>query len=160
MKIEIRQYKNSDLSKITEIWNGIIDEELYFPWCEHFSEGKAEYVLSKETAVFSAFANDSLVGFYLLHPNSSGKCSHVANAMYAVEKEYRRKGIGTKLIQHSLSEARKHGFHAMQYNSVVATNPSAQIYANLGFEKVGIVKDGFKLTENSYADLFIFYMIF
>ena len=112
--------------------------------------------MSKETAVFSAFVDDKLVGFYLLHPNSSGKCSHVANAMYAVEKEYRRRGVGTKLIRHSLSKARKHEFYSMQYNSVVATNPSAQIYSNLGFEKVGIVKDGFKLTENSYADLFIF----
>ena len=159
MKISIKQYKNNDLSRITEIWNKIIDEAIYFPWNEHFSEGKTEYVLSKETVVFSAFVDDKLVGFYLLHSNFSGKCSHAANAMYAVEKEYRRKGIGTKLIQHSLDEAKKHGFHAMQFNSVVATNPSAQIYSNLGFEKVGTIKDGFKLTEDNYADLSIFYMV-
>jgi len=45
----------------------------------------------------------------------------------------------------------------MQFNSVVATNPSAKIYFNLGFEKAGVIKDGFKLTDTEYADLIIFH---
>lgn len=74
-----------------------------------------------------------------------------------MEKEFRCKGIGTKLITHSLHEAKKYGFMAMLYNSVVAINPSMSIYKKLGFEQIGIIKNGYKLIYGNYADLVIFY---
>lgn len=156
----IKKYNNDDILKITKIWNDIIDEGSSFHWDEHFSPEKVQYILSQQTETYCAYADNELAGFYLLHPNSSGKCKHIANAMYAVKKEYRCKGIGTKLIKHSLEEAKKHGFIAMQYNSVVAGNPSIGIYQKLGFEQVGIIKNGYKAEDNNFLDLIIFYISF
>ena len=159
MNIEIRKYNNNNIPEMTKIWNDIIDEGTSFPWDEHFSPEKVQYVLSQQTATYCAYADNELVGYYLLHPNSSGRCKHVANGLYAVEKEFRGIGIGTKLIIHSLHEAKKHGFTAMQYNSVVAINPSMSIYKKIGFEQVGIIKNGYKLINGNYSDLVIFYML-
>jgi ribosomal protein S18 acetylase RimI-like enzyme len=109
--------------------------------------------------VYCAYKDNIVIGFYILHPNSSGRCGHIANALYAVKSEYRQKGIGKKLVEHSLEIAKKYGFLGIQYNSVVESNPSIIIYEKLGFEKIGIIKNGFKNINGEYKNLIIFYKL-
>lgn len=160
MDINLRKYNLNDIGNITKIWNEIIDEGNSFHWEEHQPEGKIEYILSTQTEVYCACINDVLVGFYLLHPNSSGRGKHIANALYAVSKKYRRKGIGTLLVKHSLDIAKEYGFIGMQYNSVVESNNSIHIYNKLGFEKIGIIKNGFFDKNKNYQNIVIFYKYF
>ena len=127
MDIILRKYVPNDISIITRIWNEIIDEGTSFHWEEHFFESQVEYIISTQTEVYYACINNNPVGFYLLHPNANGRCKHIANAMHAVESKYRQKGIGTKLVEHSLEMAKEHGFIGMQYNSVVESNYSINI---------------------------------
>ena len=65
------------------------------------------------------------MGAYILRPNESGGGSHVANAAFMVAPEARGHGIGRAMGEHCLSEARRLGFRAMQFNFVVSTNESA-----------------------------------
>jgi predicted N-acetyltransferase YhbS len=44
----------------------------------------------------------------------------VANAGYVVAEHGRRQRFGSRLCQHSLQEARRLGFRAMQFNLVVS----------------------------------------
>ena len=155
--ISIKKYTADDLYIIVDIWNEIIDEGNSFHWIEHLPEGKIEYILSTQTEVYCAYINKIVVGFYLLHPNSSGRCAHIANALYAVKSDHRHKGIGKKLVEHSLEIAKKHNFKGMQYNSVVESNYSIRIYEKLGFERVGIIKNGFQNKSNEYQNIIIFY---
>jgi ribosomal protein S18 acetylase RimI-like enzyme len=157
MEVVLRKYNSNDVSIITKIWNEIIDEGTSFHWEEPFPEGKVEYIISTQTEVCCACVNNVPVGFYLLHPNLNGRCKHIANALYAVENKYRQKGIGTKLVKHSLEIAREHGFIGMQYNSVVESNYSIKIYEKMGFEQIGIIKNGFLDVKNNYQNLIIFY---
>jgi len=159
MDIILRKYTHNDIAIITKILNEIIDEGTSFHWEEHFSEGKVEYIISTQTEVYCACINDIPVGFYLLHPNSNGRCKHIANALYAVERKYRQKGIGTKLVEHSLEMAKEHGFIGMQYNSVVESNHSIKIYKKLGFEQIGIIKNGFLDINKKYQKIIIFYKL-
>jgi L-amino acid N-acyltransferase YncA len=142
---------------ITKIINEIIDEGNSFHWINHLPEGKVEYILSTQIEVNCAYINDIVIGFYLLHPNSSGRCEHIANALYAVKNDHRHKGIGKKLVEHSLETAKKYNFMGMQYNSVVESNNSIKIYEKLGFEKIGIIKNGFKNINGEYKNMLIFY---
>ncbi len=64
----------------------------------------------------------TVVGTYYLRPNSLALGAHVANAGYVVAEHCRRRGIGSRLCQHSLQAARRLGFRAMQFNLVVSTN--------------------------------------
>ncbi|MEB3209438.1 MAG: GNAT family N-acetyltransferase [Synechococcus sp.] len=64
----------------------------------------------------------AVVGTYYLKPNSLSLGAHVANAGYVIAEYCRRKGIDSRLCQHSLQAARRLGFRAMQFNLVVCTN--------------------------------------
>ena len=50
----------------------------------------------------------------------------IANASYAVSSSFRGKGIGRKLVEHSLETAAALGFRILQFNAVVATNTAAR----------------------------------
>jgi L-amino acid N-acyltransferase YncA len=157
MDYKIGLYTESYLDDIYDIWNEAIDDGLTLHWTEHIPQSKVEYIISTQIECICAVSNYKCIGFYILHPNSSGRCSHIANALYIVKKEFRDKGIGSALVKNSLEKAKEHGFIAMQYNSVVASNKSVNIYIKSGFQKVGLIPNGFKLNENQYEDLLILY---
>lgn len=157
MNFEIIGYSKEYLHEICDIWNEANDEGLTLPWEEHFEQGKVEYIIGMQTECFCAVSGGECVGFYILHPNSSGRGGHIANALYIVKKQFRKQGIGSALVNHSLQKAKEHSFSAMQFNSVVASNDSIRIYLKLGFEKVGLIPDGFRKKENQYEDLLILY---
>src|SRR5258707_15680718 len=66
-----------------------------------------------------------VAGTYILRPNQSGGGSHVANAGFMVSASARGKGLGRAMAEHCLCEARRLGFRAMQFNSVISTNTAA-----------------------------------
>ena len=48
-----------------------------------------------------------IVGTYILRPNQSGPGSHVANAAFMVARDSEGFGIGRRMAEHCLSEARR-----------------------------------------------------
>ena len=67
-------------------------------------------------------------------------------------------GIGRAMAEHCLSEARRLGFRAMQFNYVIATNTSAiRLWQDLGFKAVGTLSDAFCHPENGYVDVYVMY---
>ena len=49
--------------------------------------------------------------------------------------------MGRTMVEHSLREARRLGFDAMQFNLVFDSNPARGMYRKLGFEEVGRIPD-------------------
>ena len=45
-----------------------------------------------------------MVGYYILHPNNIGRCSHVANASYVLSKEMRGRHLGRNLVHASVEQ--------------------------------------------------------
>jgi GNAT superfamily N-acetyltransferase len=108
------------------------------------------------TAGFVAEHDGRIVGGYVLRPNQPGRGAHVANATYLVSPNARGLGIGRLLGEHSIAEARRMGFTAMQFNAVVATNARAvALWRRLGFEVIGTSPAAFRLADGSFADLHI-----
>ncbi len=99
-----------------------------------------------------------VVGVYVLRPNHPGPGSHVANASYAVAAAARGRGIGRLLGVHSLDEAARRGYRAIQFNAVVETNTAAvQLWTSLGFTTIGRVPGGFRLPDGRYVDLLVMF---
>jgi GNAT superfamily N-acetyltransferase len=96
-----------------------------------------EYWIAHSSAVWIARAGRRLVGAYYVKPNFVGKASHISNAGYFVLESHRGQGLGRRLVEHSLLEARRLGFDAMQFNLVFASNPARRMYRQLGFQEVG-----------------------
>jgi len=67
-------------------------------------------------------------------------------------------GVGRAMAEHCLSEARRMGFRAMQFNFVVSTNtPAIHLWKQLGFEIVGTSPGAFRHPEKGYVDVYIMF---
>ena len=105
-----------------------------------------------------AVDGDALLGFYTLGPNHGGPGAHIANASYMVDATARGRGIGRRLVEHSLEQARVAGYLGVQFNAVAASNVWAvKLYQDLGFETIGTVPDGFRHPEQGLVDLLIMF---
>jgi GNAT superfamily N-acetyltransferase len=100
-----------------------------------------EYWIVHSSAVRVARFGGYLVGAYYIKPNFVGRAAHIANAGYFVLSPYRGTGVGRALVEHSLHEARRLGFDAMQFNLVFETNQARSLYDRLGFKEVGRIPD-------------------
>jgi len=98
-----------------------------------------EYWIDHSSAVCIARFDGHLVGGYYIKPNFVGRAAHIANAGYFVLGAYRGTGVGRSLVEHSLVEARRLGFDAMQFNLVFESNPARAMYRQLGFQEIGRV---------------------
>jgi len=67
-------------------------------------------------------------------------------------------GIAGKLCAHSLEVARKLGFSAMQFNSVVATNTVAvALWQKHGFEIVGTLPNAYRHARHGLVDCHVMF---
>jgi ribosomal protein S18 acetylase RimI-like enzyme len=118
-----------------------------------FAPGTHTYVAERDAA-----GAQKILGTYILRPNQSGGGSHVANAGFMVSARARGQGIGRAMAEHCLSEARRLGFRAMQFNYVISTNTAAiRLWQDLGFEIVGTLASAFRHPDEGYVDVYVMY---
>jgi GNAT superfamily N-acetyltransferase len=99
-----------------------------------------EYWTGVGLTTYVAEEGGEIVGTYALKANQRGLGSHVANAGDMVRPGKFGKGIGGRLCEHSLTEARAVGFEAMQFNAVVSTNHRAiALWRRMEFMIVGTI---------------------
>ncbi|MFP4229498.1 MAG: N-acetyltransferase family protein [Salinivenus sp.] len=111
-------------------------------------------------ACYVAERDGQVRGTYYLKPNQPGRGAHVCNAGYMVHPAARRQGIGRALCAHSLDEARRRGYEAMQYNLVVATNEGAiRLWREMGFEIIGTLPRAFDHAEHGHVDAHVMYRL-
>lgn len=100
---------------------------------------------SPPSRCFVAERDGEVLGLYVLRPNQPGLGDHVANAGYMVAAHARGQGIASAMCEHSLAEARRSGFSAMQFNFVVECNEGAvRLWQRHGFVIVGHVPGAFR----------------
>lgn len=161
MNITFKAYKKEDIRFLKDIWNDILVDGVAFPGETLFEEEEFEKMLTEQSAVTCIFLNNKLAGYYILHPNNIGRCSHIANASYAIYKEYRGKKSAEPLVKKSIEQAKELGFRGIQFNAVVAGNAAAiHTYQKAGFEIVGTVPKGFRLKDGVYSDMHIMFLPF
>lgn len=108
------------------------------------------------TRAFAAFIGERVVGTYMLRAAQLGLGNHVANAGYMVAPAHRGRGIARQLCHHSLDEARRAGFRAMQFGFVVSTNESAVgLWQRCGFSIVGRVPAAFRHASKGLVDVLV-----
>ena len=99
-------------------------------------------------------------GMYKLQPNQAGRGGHVANAAYMVGANAQGAGIGRLLGEHSIGEARRQGYLAMQFNYVVSTNSAAiHLWKRLGFAIVGTLPKAYRHRRFGYVDAYVMYQL-
>ena len=152
MEIICKPYTSDDKEAVTAIWNDIVRDANAFPQEFPFTdeEGDAFFLSQKATTV--AWAKGEIAGFYILHDNNVGRCSHMANASYSVSKKFRGCGVGKVLVSDSLAKAKQCGYRGLQYNY-----GAIALYLKLGFNIIGTIPGGYRKADGTFEDLLIFH---
>jgi L-amino acid N-acyltransferase YncA len=105
---------------------------------------------------YVAALEEGVVGTYVMKANQPGQGSHVANCGYMVQPEASGRGVGEAMCRHSLEEAKRLGFRAMQFNFVVSTNTRAVgLWQRCGFTIVGTVPEAFRHPTRGFVDAYV-----
>lgn len=63
------------------------------------------------------------------------------------------------MVRDSIKQAAKLGYKILQFNAVVISNTNAhKLYEKIGFNKIGIVKNGYMNKNNEYEDIVLYYI--
>jgi L-amino acid N-acyltransferase YncA len=157
--VMIRAATEADRDAIWKIFHQVVAPGDTYALDPHMScEDALAYWFAPGTRPYVAEADGRINGTYILRPNQSGGGSHVANAAFMVSASARGQGIGRVMAEHCLSEARRFGFRAMQFNFVISTNTSAiLLWQELGFEVVGNLPGAFRDPARGYVDVYVMY---
>ena len=158
--MKIRRANEADHDAIWEIFREIVaGGDTYALDSNTSREDALAYWLAPGTHTYVAEQpGNGVAGTYILKPNQSGGGSHVANAGFMVSARARGQGIGRAMAGHCLTEARRLGFRAMQFNYVISTNIAAiRLWQDLGFEIVGTLPAAFRHPERGYVDVYVMY---
>ena len=159
MIIEIRKAKSQDTEAIWSFFQPVIQTgETYVYLPDTPKEALAKLWLAPTMHTYVAQEDDQISGTYIIKANYPGLGSHVANASYMVDPAAHGRGIGTAMGLHSLDEARRLGFRAMQFNLVVSSNSAAvHLWQKLGFAIVGTIPGAFNHRKLGFVDAHVMY---
>lgn len=158
-EIKVRAYTAQDVPELVRIWNEVVEDGMAFPQEELLdARSGAEFFAAQTYTAVAEGGDGQIYGLYILHPNNVGRCGHICNASYAVERRTRGLHIGEKLVSDCLAQGKAHGFSILQFNAVVATNVHARhLYERLGFRQLGVIPGGFRMKDGHFEDICPYY---
>ena len=161
MNIKIKAYTSDIVADAIQIWNQVVEDGVAFPQIETLDVHTGDTFFEEQS--FTGIAYDEqtgeIVGLYILHPNNVGRCGHICNASYAVKKDIRGQHIGEKLVLHCMQKGSELGYKILQFNAVVKSNTVAlRLYEKLGFTKLGIIPNLFRIKDGSYEEIIPHYI--
>jgi L-amino acid N-acyltransferase YncA len=159
MEIKIRLATDADREAIWEMFHEVVSAGDVFAFDPQMSRADAlAFWCGADMHVYVAEENGRVLGSYYITANHAGGGSHVANAGYMVAASARGHHLGRAMCEHSLAEARRLGFRAMQFNYVVSTNESAvHLWKEFGFEIVGTLPGAFRHPQKGYVDVYVMF---
>jgi GNAT superfamily N-acetyltransferase len=155
----LRRAENSDHDAIWDIFRAVIATGDTYVFDPNMSREEAfAFWFRPENQTYVAENDGRIVGTYLLKPNQPALGAHVANAAFMVSPAARGLGVGRRMGEHCLAEARRLGFRALQFNFVVSTNERAvRLWQQLGFEIVGRLPGAFRHAQLGFVDAYVMF---
>lgn len=99
-----------------------------------------------------AVVGDRIVGNTTLHFNT-GPARHRAEIRIFLAKDYRRRGLGNKLLQAAIEIARKKGLHMLEVQVVSDQIEVIKAMKNAGFESVCTFENYFMFPDGELRDI-------
>ena len=159
MSFTIRQARSSDQEAVWEIIAPVIqagDTYMYAP--DSSREKMLAIWFGSDKYTYVAEMEEKPVGTFFLKANQPDLGSHVVNAGYMVHPDFRGRGIAEQLCRFSLTEAKRLGFKAMQFNCVIATNEVAvRLWQKCGFQIIGTVPKAYQHQTLGLVDAHVMY---
>jgi ribosomal protein S18 acetylase RimI-like enzyme len=160
MPHEIRKIREADWPAIWPILHATIAAGDSYVFSPQSSEAEIRRIWTEiPTATFVACDSaGAILGTYFIKPNQPGLGDHVCNCGYVVAPAAQGQGVAAAMCEHSQRVAVELGFHAMQFNFVVATNERAvRLWERLGFAVVGRLPGVFRHQRLGLVDALVMF---
>ena len=167
MSYMIRLAQQEDAQRLLEIQQDVLKEQQYLITTVHeffqTAEGLKTWIRlkleNKRETILVAEEDGNVVGWLVLQSQNRERLAHVGIMGMMVEKAYRCRGIGGKLLATLLLWAEDNPFIEKVSTSVLSTNNAAiALYKKLGFSEEGRKVDEIKI-HNTYIDEILLYKI-
>jgi GNAT superfamily N-acetyltransferase len=159
--IEIREATAADWPAMWAFMRGIIRAGETFSWDTDTDEASARsrWMNPPPGRTFVAVADDGTV---LRHGRDGPEPRRSGGARRKRRVHGRPaplgQGVGRRLGEHVLAQARADGYRAMQFNAVVECNtPAVTLWRALGFEVLATIPEGFRPPVEGDVGLLIMY---
>ncbi|MEL9997977.1 MAG: ribosomal protein S18-alanine N-acetyltransferase [Sulfolobales archaeon] len=151
VNVLIREVSEEDLKKVIEINMISLPEHYPFDfWLDHLRTWGKAFLLAE--------VNNEVVGYVMCRVETGlgyirrgiVKLGHIVSI--AVHPNYRRLGIGTRLMRESMKRLKEYYNVEEVYLEVRVSNiPAIRLYESLGFKKVKIIKHYYLDGEDAYV---------
>ncbi len=152
----IRPMNEDDEKRLLEFYSAVSDEDLrYFrhyikdpgvihDWSEHLDYNKVLPML--------AFIKDHVVGSASLH-FFEGPKRHIGEVRLFLAKDFRKRGLGMKMIKALIEIARKHGLGILQAEVIAEQTKVVKAFESLGFKSQAVLDDYFLFPDGDTRDV-------
>ena len=154
--ILIRPMVTEDKPRLMEFYSTVNDDDIrYFrhyvkdpavikDWCDHLDYGKVLPVL--------AFVKDRIVGSASLHFGEGPK-RHTAEVRLFLAKDYRKRGLGMKMLHVLIDLARKQGLNMLLAEVMAEQTKVVKAFETLGFKSQATLDDYFIFPDGETRDV-------
>lgn len=157
--IEIRKATAQDADGVWAIIKEVIatgDTYVFAP--DSPREKMLGYWYGADKHTYVAVLDGEVVGTFVLKDNQPDLGSHISNAGYMTSPKASGKGIGRMMAEFSLTEAKRLGYSAMQFNFVIKTNTRAvALWERLGFAIIGEIPEAMRRKGGDLVNAYIMY---
>lgn len=159
--MEIREIKPSDSESFVEFYNKLASETDYLVISpEEISEKaeKAMEMIEKDNEykkVFIALEDDKIVGFIGIKRCHFAKLRHIAKLMIGVLDDYKKQGIGTKLLSFAENWAKERNVKRLEITVIEENDAGVEFFEEMDFEKEGTRENAVKIKGEYFDELFM-----
>ena len=140
--LDLRPARAGDAESICLIYNqGIEDRVATLETELRTPEERREWLAARDPRhpVIVAESEDAIVGWGSLNVfNARPAYRHVADFSVYVERAWRGKGVGHRMLERLIELAREIGYHKMVLATFPTNEGGVKLYERLGFSRVGV----------------------
>jgi len=143
--IALRPATPADAAAISLVYNQGIEDRIATLETElRTPEERKQWLASRgpRHPVFVAVADETVVGWGSLNVyNARPAYQYVADFSIYIERRWRGKGVGRRLLEHLIEQARALRYHKMMLSAFPFNATGVALYERLGFTSVGILHE-------------------
>ena len=155
-EIRIVPIAEQHIESYRDCLDSVARERLYLAFVSAPPLGSTrEFVLSniaRDIPQFVALDGEDVIGWCDISPMGLEGFTHCGSLGMGVHKRFRELGIGTRLIEQTISKAKEKGLERIELEVLASNTPALKLYEKMGFVLEGVKKKARKL-DGSYDDL-------
>ena len=159
--ILLRPMTQDDYDILVEYYSAISDDDMRYlrhpvkdpqlikQWCDQLDYGK--------TLPLLALVKDRIVGTATLH-FFEGPKRHVGEVRILLSRDFRKRGLGMKMIRALVDLARKHGLGILYAEIIADMSKVVKAFELIGFTQQATLDDFFMFPDGDFSDVVLMTM--